>query len=369
MTPAPKIIDILNAGGRAITGRGDSKADLIRGSDYESLIGPSAVIWSREDRRDEDLFNATRFHGAKNDDLTYLVKTRYGIDRFLDTHGRGAAFLSRDASGDAGTIWAGTRITIFGSSPKYYRTVADTPVAAGVTTVSVAIESTTSGPGSMASQATDLRLDDSLWDTSWTVAFLSCENGTTFEQASDLIARVRNTRLDQRVGQVKSIQDVCKTAGASQALVFRSNYSTVDGGLNVVYVGDAAYQGSAALQKSCFIALRKARVLGDHMQVLQLARVILNPVIDVYLATAPALNDIDRLQQIHTAAVVQYLGGTSGGFAFSRVGILSAIARQTPEVQSVNVVTPAADVTVLVSGKLPAVLNRYVVGTVSLRYH
>lgn len=367
----PQVSELIEVGSKAIVGQGDRAADLIRGSDYESLIGPTAMLWVREDRRDEDLFNSTRFHTAKDADLTYLVQQRYGIDRILDTNGVGTATLVRPTAGSAGVVWAGTRITIFGGSPRFYRTTVDTSVAAADTFVNVAIEYLSPGPGALCDEVANLRLDDSLWDTTWTVKSVKCADGTTFEEASALIARVRQTRFNQRVGQVSKIQEICKAAGAGQSLVFRSDYGgpDFDGGLNVVYVGDLGYQGSPSLVKACFLALRAGRVLGDHMQVFEMARVTINPVIDVYLATAPALNDIERLQRIHTAAVVRYLGGEAGGFAFTRIGILSALARATPEVQRVSVVDPAADVTVLVGGHLPGMLNRYVVGTVALRYH
>jgi len=372
MEAEPTIIELIDAAGRAIAGQGDKNADLVRGSDYESITGPAAVIWTREDRRDEDLFNATKFHTAQGEDLTFLVKKRYGIDRYLDTNGQGTALLSRptNAAG-AGTIWAGTRISIFGGSAKVYRTTADVVVEASSYYANLPIESITPGPGCAAEETENLRLEDVLWDTSWTVSSLNCKDGTTYESAAALVARVRKTRTDLRVGQVKSIKDACKAVGADNVQVFRSNYGgdALDGGLNVVYVGDLGWQGSPSLVKACFLALRSVRVLGDHMQVLPMTRVTLNPVIDVYLATAPALNDIENLYQIHRAAVTEYLGGVSGGFSFTKIGILSSLARPTPEVQRAVVVTPASDVNVLTNGNFPAVLNRYVVGTVTIRYH
>lgn len=371
MESEPTILDMIEIAGKAITGQGDKNADLVRGSDYESVIGPPAVIWTREDRRDTDLFNSTKFHTATGEDLTFLVKERFGIDRYLDSNGSGTAILSRPVGGTSGTVWAGTRITIFGGSPKTYRTIGDKVVPASSTSVSLNIEALVPGPGTGASTITDLRLDDELWDPSWMVASLSCNDGTSFESAAALIARVRQTRADQRVGQVKSIEDACKIVGASHVQVFRSDYggSASDGGLNVVYVGNLGWEGSPSLVRACFLALRKVRVLGDHMQVLPMTRVILNPVIDVYLATAPALNDLESLYQTHREAVIEYLGGVSGGFSFTKIGILSALIKPTPEVQRATVVTPAADVSVLVNGNFPAVLNRYVVGNVALRYH
>lgn len=371
MEAEPSILDLINIAGKAITGQGDKNADLVRGSDYESLIGPPAVIWTREDRRDEDLFNATRFHTARGEDLTNLVLERYGVQRYLDTNGVGYASIARPTAGTAGTIWAGTRITVIGGNPKSFRTVRDVTVQAATTHVQLDIEALVPGPGTGVTTSSDLRLDDSLWDPTWTVLNVDCADGTTFESAASLIARVRQGRADQRVGQEKAIQDACKAVGAANVQVFRSNYGgdALDGGLNVVYVGDLGWQGSPSLVRACFLALRSVRVFGDHMQVLPMNRVTINPVIDVYLATAPALNDIERLYQIHREAVIEYLGGVSGGFSFTKIGILSALIRPTPEVQHTTVVTPAADVTVLVNNSFPAVLSRYVVGSVALRYH
>ncbi len=371
MEAEPTIIELIDAAGRAITGQGDKNADMVRGSDYESILGPSAVIWTREDRRDTDLFDATKFHTAQGKALTELVKDRYGIDRYLDTNGTGTVRMERPTAGSSGTVWAGTRITIFGGAAKTYRTTANVAVSSGSLSYVLPIEALVPGPGTKADETENLRFDDSLWDPTWVPSHLVCDDGTTFESASSLIARVRKTRLDQRVGQVKSIQDVCKSVGAANVQVFRSNYGggAYDGGLNVVYVSDLGWEGSPSLVRACFLALRAARVLGDHLQVLPMSRVTLNPVIDVYLATAPALNDIERLYQIHREAVIEYLGGVSGGFSFTKIGILSALARPTPEVQEAVVVTPASDVSVLTNGNFPAVLNRFVVGTVAIRYH
>ncbi len=366
MEAEPTIIEMINVAGQAITGQGDKNADIIRGSDYESITGPAAVIWTRE-----DLFNSTKFHTAQGTNLTTLVKDRYGIDRYLDTNGSGTASIDRPTGGTAGTVWAGTRITIFGGAAKTYRTTRDVAVDAATISVVLPIEALVPGPGTKADVTENLRLDDSLWDPTWVPTLLSCSDGTTFESAGALIARVRKTRADQRVGQIKAIQDACKAVGAAHVQVFRSNYGgdALDAGLNVVYVSDLGWESSPSLVRACFLALRAVRVLGDHMQVLPMARVTLNPLIDVYLATAPALNDIEKLYQIHREAVAEYLGGVSGGFSFTKIGILSALAKPTPEVQHATVVTPAADVSVLVNNNFPAVLNRYVVGTVAIRYH
>ncbi len=371
MEPEPKITELIDTAAKAVIGQGDKNADFTRGSDFESILGPTAVIWTREDRRDADLFNATKFHTAKGDDLTFLVKQRYGIDRYLDTNGTGRASLVRPTGGSSGTIWAGTRFTNYGGNPRSYRSTSDVLVTSGIVNVNVPIEALVPGPGVVVDTTEGIRIDDSIFDPTFTISTLKCSDGSTYESAGSLIARVRKTRLDSRVGQVKAIEDACKAVGASNVQVFRSNYGgdVNDHGLNFVYVGDLGFQGSPDLLKACFLALRSVRVLGDHMQVLPMARVVLNPIIDVYLATAPAFNDIERLYNIHREAVIEYLGGTTGGLSFTKIGILSALARTTPEVQHVNIVNPSEDVTILVDGHFPAVLNRYVVGTVAIRYH
>lgn len=368
MPNAQELIDVART---AIQGQGDEAADFIRGSDYESLVGATAVLYNREGRRDDDLFNATKFHTAEGTDLTELVKRRFGVDRYLDARGVGVATLERPTSAaGAGTVWAGTRIVVVGGSPKFYRVSENTPVAAGALSAEVPIEAVSVGPGSLISQTNGLRIDDSLWDSTWTVAKIACTDGTRFEPAPDLIARVRRGRRDSRVGHVKKIEAVCKSVGADKVVLFRSDFggTLADGGLNVCYVGDAGYSSSPALVKACTLALRSVRVLGDHLQVLQMSRGDLSVSVDVYLRDIPQVFDTARLEQIHRSAITQYLGGTTGGFTFSKMGIAGAIIRNTEEVQNVAVVTPAADVGVLAAGAFPAVLQRYVVSDIAIRY-
>lgn len=369
MTPDLTTLELIDIAAAAVHGQGDKVSDFIRGSDYESLAGPTAILYTREARRDTDMFDATKFHTARGDELTFLVKERFGVDRYLDTHGQGMAKLARPTvAAGAGTIWAGTRITVFGSEPKYYRTVGNRAVEAGATTVLVAIEAVEIGPGTAADRITDLRIDDVLWDTTWTVSSLVCADGTKYESAADLIARVRTGRRDARVGQKKAIETACLNAGARRVLVLRSDFADLDGGLNVCYVGDLSWVGNAALVKACAIAVRAARVLGDHMQVLPMGRADLDIEAVIGLRDIPETMDTERLERIHRTSITQHLGGTAGGFTFSRSGISGAVIRHTPEVQSVNLISPAADVGILVDGAFPAVLYRYIISDIAIRY-
>lgn len=373
MTSEPTLSETIAAARKAVQGQKDKNADYVRGSDYEILAGSNAIIWTRESRRDTDLFKATRFHDAQGADLTHLVLERYGIERYLDTRGAGLAILTRPTTGTPDMVWAGTRIRLraVNGLSKYYRATEDKSVAPADGSVAFAIEALDVGPGSKITTTSDAVLEDPLADSAWVVSFLTCEDGTIFEPAADLVDRVRTIRTNSRVGYVQAIIDACKSVGAGQVVAFRSDFGgdANDVGLNVTYVGDSGYVGSADLVKACTVAVRTARVCGDHMQILPMAKVSVNVTADVHLRDAPTNFDVSRLEAIHYPSVRQYLNGKSGNFGYTRVEITSAIARSTPEVQDVTFTSPTTDAGILtVSGGFPAVLNRYVAGDISLRY-
>lgn len=364
MTPEPTVSDLLRAAAQAISGK-DKVADLHRGSDYESLSGPNAILWSRQARRDTDLARAIRFHDASGSNLTSMGEKRYKIPRILPTRGQGAATLSRATSaGGAGTIWKGTRIRLTRgdfSEPRYFRVTADTPVSATTLHAAPPIEAVAVGTGNKASASSGLSIDDPLWDTTWVVTALECSDGTDLEAAQVYQARIRQERRDSRVGQPTAIEDICRKTGADQVAIFRSNYGgeALDFGLNFVYVGDSGYSGTAQLVRACTKALRGVRVCGDHLQVGALNRAVQVVDVDIYLSDSPQVLPIDRIERIHRQAIIQYFNTANGRFSYSRSGLEAALARSVPQVQEVNIVTPASDAGVLVGGSFPATLNRY----------
>lgn len=374
MIPEPTIQDMIDAAAKAVRGMGDKNADFVRGSDYEALIGPSAIIWYREAQRDTDLFNAINFNTADGDDLTELALRRYGKVRVLDSRGTGTAVLARPASGVAETIWAGTRFMIPGPQARFYRTTRNVAVGVEDLTVRLPIEALEIGPGVAVNVGDNgAVIADVLKDSTWRVFMMSCTDGTLFEKAEDFRARIRRERLEARVGQVKRIIQACADAGAPNVAIFRSDYAgdAYDAGLNYVYVGDPGNNGTPELVKACTLALQKVRVAGDSLQVLPMTRGTLDVSADIYLYDSPVLFDIPRLERLHGAAILQYLNGTSGRLTYSLDGLRGAIARNTPEVQRVVLATPSADQQI-VSGprkNFPAVLTRYVPGNIALRYH
>lgn len=369
----PTIKDLIDVAGKAVRGTVDKTADFLTGSDYDALNGPNAILWSRQAQRDTDLFDATNFNTAEGDDLTRLAWKRFGIKRVLDTRGQGTARLARDVAGVGETIWAGTRIYVPGPVPKFYRTTKNTVVLSTARYVDLAIESVEIGPGSAVELGSKLaKLGDVLKDTTWFVQSLRCGEGTVFERADEFRERIRRERRAARVGQTKKIIEVCSEAGAGSVAVFRSDYAgeAYDHGLNVIYVGDLGNVGTPDLVKACTLALAKARVLGDHLQVLPMARVALDIDATVFLYASPALFDLARLERIHHAVLTQYLNGASGSFTYSLDGIRGALAKHTSEVQRVELATPTAS-SLIVEGSLknfPATLNRYVPGNFTLRY-
>jgi hypothetical protein len=372
MIPEPTIKELLEVAATSVRGNMDSTADFIRGSDYESLLGPSAVIWSREAARDTDLFNAVNFNTADGEDLTVMAKKRYGKDRILDTRGAGTVVVSRPAGGTSETFWKGSEFHVSGPQPKVYRATQNTVVSSSALLATVPIEAVEFGPGVAVDVTAGVNIADRLTDSTWRVDRLSCGDGTLFEKAEAFRARIRQERRDARVGQTKAIIKACNAAGAASVALFRSDFAgdDYDHGLNVCYVGDLGNNGSPELVKACTLALEKVRVGGDHLQVLPMARTALNVTATVTLYDAPPLFDLKRLERIHVAALSQYLGGLSGRYDYSVVGLESAIARHTPEVQAVTLSTPSVDAAIVegTNKNFPAVLYRYVLGQVSIRY-
>lgn len=355
----------------------DKVADYNTGSDYESLSGPNAIIWSHQSQRDTDLWRATRFNDATGDDLTKLVERRYGILRVKDTRGQGyATFKRATAGGGAGTIWKGTRIrALVGvrTQPTFYRVTEDVSVPAAELQIQVPIEAVKYGPGSREDSFDDLSLEDGLWDASWTVAYLRCSEGTRLEPATDYRARVRRERLSGRVGHLAKIQQVCYDAGARVISCFQSNYagSAYDYGLNFVYVGDLGYTATPALIRACTLALRSVRVAGDNLQVLPLTRGSVTIDADIYLRDSPQVLPVERLEAIHRQAILRYFGNDDGRYEYTLGGIESAIAVTGIDVQDVKLVLPRTGASILTNGNFPSSLPRYFATdhNIHLRYH
>lgn len=349
----PSAADHIKAAADAMRGQRDKRTDTRRGAVYEFLTGKAALLWTREASRDRDMFRAIYFDTAEQDDLTFYIQQRYGISRILDTYGTGTAAFSRPtAGGGAGTIYAGTRIIVPGNDPRAYKVAADTPVAASQTAVSnVPVSATVLGPGQAIQNATG-RIDDPLWDLTWSVSSLSCGDGTTYEDSQSYRARTRKALLDQRNGYVTAITTVLRNTGAQNVVLFPSDYSGgTDFGINAIYVGDAGYNSTAALIGQCNVAAEGVRVLGADCLILGMVSSLLTCSLTVTLWDDPGLFDINGITSIAQriqAGVVQYFTSQGNSFAWKVDGIRGAAARVDPSIQtvtvaSVNGMAPPAD--------------------------
>ncbi len=372
--PLPTIEELERAfhdGAKSLDKRSDGRVGAV----FDHFAGLGAMFFAREAQADQDLFRATYFEHADGADLTELVQVRDGIARLQDAYGTGTAFISRaSAAAGAGTVWAGTRFVLTASASGERRVYAcTTDTAIGATPLASTIPVRAAIPGREgaidADTSRNLRrtIDDPLWDTSWSFDSVACDEGTTFEPADPFRARVRQTRKDARAGYRKSIIDAAIAVGAANVALFAGDYAgaAYDHGLNVCYVGDSSYVGSAALVGDVLIALESWRVLGAPIQVLPMASGVLSIDATVRLWSDPGGLPVVELRSALTSALVNYFGGREGGFAYRLDAMAGAMTAVAPRyVQSVVWTTPSSDLAVTTGSppQFPATLTKWRVG-------
>lgn len=370
--PEPTIAELERAFHEGVRAKHDRHADDVEGSVYDHFAGVSAVLWSRQAKRDTDMYRAIYLGSAEGDDLTRLLDERYAFARVADTFGIGVAKLLRaDASLLGGTVWRGTRIQVVdGSASRMYLVTEDVEAADSDTEVTVPVRAEQSGPGtSVAFPGERLRASvfDPLWDPTWVVTSIACDAGTSFEPAPDARARLRQSKRDARVGHIEAMAEACKQAGVSTAVFFASDYAgdSEDAGLNMAYVGDDGFNGTPGLVRAATVALENCRVLGDQLQVRPLASSELVVRANAHLWDAPARVNQEETRRALQGAVVDYFSRQDAAVSYQLDAIGGAMIRASRAIQYVAFDTPTSDAGVvsLVGGRLvfPATLTRYVV--------
>lgn len=368
----PTLAELLKAFHDGVRVQRDRYADGREGAVYDHFAGVGAIHWARQARRDTDLFRAVYFGTAEATDLTRLLNDRYDFARVEESYGVGSSTLTRPTAAAADeTIWKGTRLLV-GSAlveATQYIVLEDVPVAAGDLTATVAIRAGRVGPGTAITVAPSwtgtVRIDDPLWDTTWTVTSLACAGGTSFESATESRARYRDLRRESRVGFVEALITACKNAGATNAIFFPSDHGgeDVDHGLNMAYVGDASFSGTDALVRRIQLELEDWRVLGDNLQVRALTRTDIRIKASINLWDTPARVNQTALRTLLTGAVLGYFDGATSGFSYDRDALAGAMMKASPAVQFASFALPVADAGVLstVGGRLnfPPTLPRY----------
>lgn len=337
----------------------DDLADTHTGSSYDIWGGIAAVLLSREVRRDRDIFRANYFDQARGEDLNEIITERFRDSRIVDSVGEGTSLLVRPATGaGAGTVLQGTRIeaAIPNGAIRTYLVSADTAVGAAVKEAWVPVTSVDTG-ATAAIDATPsgtaiLRVQDPLWDNTWTVQRLMCQPGTTGETEEEAKARIRQLRLDVRTGYPKRIVQACKDAGATNVVLFGSDYldtppgSSVsigalvsghgDVGLNRIFVGDSGYTASHSLLVKCRYAMASAAVLGTSAQVWGMQPVSFTCSIAAQLWDDPGNFDQDSIKEEIANAVIDYFRSGSNAFYFRYITLQGAIMRAVKSVQSLT---------------------------------
>jgi hypothetical protein len=367
----PTLRDLLGASAAGLVGTRELRADVRRGAVYDHFAGAGAILFTREATRDRDLFRAVYLDTAEGDDLTRLVKARFGIDRVVPSPGTGTALLTRPTTNaGAGTVWAGTRILVFASaaSPgaRSYAVSSDVVVGATTIAITVPIRAADAGAGGavILSGPAVARIDDPVWDPSLSVAAIQCSDGTLLEPAADLRGRARASRLAARRGYAQAISDACLAQGAVHVALFDSNFTPMDAGLSHCYVADAGFTTPLRLVRACSAALESYRVCGADLQVLGMRRLS----VDVS-ATVTLRDDPGRLPS-SDVALRQALAASfePTRFDYDLDELAGVLAGASADVQDVAFAAPSSGASILVGGQMPALLTRYELGVVTLQY-
>ncbi len=372
----PTIIELLDAFGAEVRASRFPLADVHRGAVYDIAAGVGAILWARMAERDRDLFRVCYFSGATDTDLDARIAAFNGPSRVQSTRGVGTAILRRtSASGGAGTVLEGTRISLTGAGtlrPRVYAVAADTSVNAADLAVTVAIESEEYGEGASVDTGDlatpQMHVVDALWDASWTVDRIVCADGTERESDADYLARYRQDKIDRRMGYATAITDACKAAGAGQVALFESDHILPDTGINRCFVGDAGFESTDDLLRACRVAVDSARVLGCDLTVFGMTRTLCTFDITLYMWDDPGRYNQDAIRVEATNAVLRYFDGGSNPYVYRFDGIRGELARSVPDMQAAALNSGPSDTTIS-SVLASAVLERLyaTAGSITIR--
>lgn len=379
----PTIATYLKASRDAIAGA-DETLDAREGSAYDLAHGGAAIIWSRQAQRDRDLFRQVYPDTSSGENLERIGQWYYATTPTPASFGPGEAIFDRTSEfsgefseefgGGAGTIWAGTRIRVLapgGDGPsRSYAVAADTPVSVSDGAVPVPIRATVSGVGS-AIEVTNperLILDDSVFDASFRVTHLACDDGTDSEERGLFLARARQARLDARKGYAARIVKACSDAGAAYVVALPSSTfgDALDFGLNYVYVADAGFATTAQIVTGCVLALESVRVTGCDLQVLGMTNTPVTLSATVRLWKDVGKVNVVGLRTLLTKVIADEFAGRTRFWLFRHDALAGAMQRASNDVESAVVTTTPDEPAVA----FPSVLPKYTlnVNTIALTF-
>jgi hypothetical protein len=371
-SPLPKLSELLSAHAGAVRGLGDPLADTRRGAVYDHFAGAGALLYLREAARDRDLFRAIYFDSSTGTRLVDIAEQRFGVEPIVASYGEGTATLTRaSVTAGAGTVYAGTRVSVLqtGAALATFAALNDVPVGAETTQFDVPVRATTIGSGqavtAQAGQGTLLRIDDPLWDDGLVVVSLTCADGTDAESPTALRARARQTAQDARTGYAKALTDACTAAGAVYVALFPSSAlgDLYDNGLSSCYVGDAGATGTDLLVRTCQLAVESARVLGADLQIRPMAPVALSMRATLTLWDDPGSFNLDDLTDAATTALMAAFASRTTAYGYDLDALGGACLAASDSLSAVDFTVPTSSVSVAAitgtTAQYPATLARF----------
>lgn len=356
----PDIDAFLEAYAAGLRSEAGVSANARRGSGYDHPGGSAALLWARMAQRDRDIFRQCYTETSSGERFEAKVERKYGTTRVKSTYGAGNAILARPSAGTDGTIYAGTRIVITGSGPRPipYAVSADTPVDASATTVTVPVRATRIGSGTTVSTSSNLKLDDTVFDSTFAPTYLSCADGTDEETPAACLDRARQNRLDGRVGYKKRIEQACRDAGAANVVFLDAGVFGEDDdfGVTHVYVGDAGYSTPTALLDACWLAVDEVHVSGCDVQVLGMEITPLTATVDITLWDSPGAFDQIGIKRAALAALLGEFGQRPDFWVFRLDSLAGAVIQTSTAIQGAVVTTSPGEPT----ASFVATLPRYV---------
>lgn len=355
--PIPSLDELRAAFRGAVAARElGQTADGHDGQIFDCASGMGALVWRAVAERDQECFRQVYLDGARGADLDLRAASRLQATRVGAVAGTGTARLRRTAAtAGAGYIWKGTRILLSadGKDRLWFEVASDFRVgAADLVAYPSIVQSEAGQCGAVNLEAADcsiLRVEDLLWDNTWTVEVLQCSAGTTYEEDHAFLARARSAILDARVGYPATIESACRAAGATLVALFPSDITGTDTGINNVVVGDSGGTTPDSLLRACRFAVARTAIWGVNAQVLPIARLQASIEIAVTLLSAPV--DPGAIRRDVQRAVVGYFGARQNPFLWSRDGVRSAALRVLRDVYDVTVAgdTPPSVATFMTS--------------------
>ncbi len=324
--------------------------DTHEGALHDHWAAVGAIMWRKVSEREQTEFRSNYFKYAKGPRLDAYIQDHFRKSRTQNAPGSGTALLRRATAGAGdGTVWEGTRIAVGVSAAKpmaYYAVTGNKAVGATETYVTVAVEAVDGAPAVSLRQGDRpiLRLEDPLWDNSWTVETLECGDGTVYEDDAAFQARVATEVFEERYGFESLIVKLMKEAGADFVLLFPSDYlgEDNDAGLNRVYVADANLITTPELLRECRRALPDCAMAGASTQVLSITKTYLTFQVRIRFWAAPEGFDMSSAADNARSAIVEYFERDDNAFVWSLAGVRGAVQAAVPNTHTVEVTASAA---------------------------